>query len=313
MNTLVNKFTISAILVKPFYTGFNDFFYEVNYFIDTNFKNFTEYIKTSTEYIKFCNKKAILDNLYTLYIQGESMSEPFKRFLDVAKENDVDDTLLETPTFERALNNLERLGKDLGETAENWLKRPPAKPSAPTPTYEESAFIKPKKETTLYNVTNRENEVPLVTRASRIFKKASYSVRGFSGAATYKDGENAYSVIAGERVGFNYTNDTPHYDTGVTATYKVSNGKASIEYFAKGSVNSYSVNIFNQDSNFGVTGHYSNVNGFSSTVSVDRNGASGECSYNKATRMYKMELGAYATTGENYSNPFVGVRGRITF
>ena len=37
-----------------------------------------------------------------------------------------------------------------------------------------------------------------MTKASKIFKNASYSVKGLSAAATYKDGDNAYSVIAGE-------------------------------------------------------------------------------------------------------------------
>lgn len=241
------------------------------------------------------------------------MSEPFKQFLDIAQEKDVDEALLNIPAVEKTLTNLERFGKNLGESAEKLFKRPPLKPAGPTPTYQESAFIKPEKETTLYNVTQRENEVPLVTRASRIFKKASYSVRGFSAAATYKDGENAYSFVAGERVGFNYTNDTPHYDTGVTATYKVSNGKMSMEYFSKSSLDSYSISVFNQGSNFGITGHYSNKGGFNTSVSIDRNSASGECSYRRESPVCKMELGAYATTGENYSAPFVGVRGRVTF
>lgn len=241
------------------------------------------------------------------------MPEPFDQFLDIVHENNVDDTLLELPTVEKTLNNLERFGKDLGEAAIKLFKKPPLKPAGPTPDYQESAFVKPKTETTLYNVTTRENEVPVVTKASKIFKNASYSVKGLSAAATYKDGDNAYSVIAGEKVGFNYTNDTPHYDTGVTAAYKVSNGKASVEYFSRTSVNSYSISLFNQNSNFGVTAHYSNHNGFNSAVSVDKNSASGECSYRKEEKIYKLELGAYATTGENYSNPFVGVRGRVTF
>lgn len=241
------------------------------------------------------------------------MPEPFDLFIEYADEKDVDKTLLKLPTVEKTLNNLEKFGKDLGESAIRIFKKPPLKPSGPTPNYQESAFVKPKTETTLYNITSREEELPIVTKASRIVKNASFSVQGLSGAATYKNGDNTYSIIAGERVGLNYTNDTPHYDSGVTATYKVSNGKSSVEYFSRSTINSYSVSLFNQDSNFGVTAHYSNHNGFESTVSIDKNSASGECSYNTEGRMYKMELGAYATTGENYSNPFVGVRGRITF
>lgn len=241
------------------------------------------------------------------------MSEPLKQFWNIAHKNDVDDTLLKLPTVEKTLNNLEKFGKDLGQKAETLIKRSPAKPSGPTPDYKESAFIKPKTETTLYNITNRENEIPLIKQASKFFKKASYSVRGFSAAATYKAGDNAYSIIAGEKVGFNYTDNSKHHDQGITATYNVSNQKTSVEYFSKTSINSYSVSLFNQDANFGVTAHYSNHSGFSSSVSIDKNSASGECSYKKDEKMYKMELGAYATTGENFSNPFIGVRGRIAF
>ncbi len=241
------------------------------------------------------------------------MAEPFKQFWEIAQDNNIEKTLQEAPQIETTLNKLERLGKDIGETALRFFKKEPQKPSGPTPTYQESALLKPHKETTLYNVTNREQEVPTISKASKIFKNASYSVKGFSVAATHKEGKNAYSLIAGEKVGFNYTNDTPYCDRGLSATFKVRNHKSSVEYFSRNPVNSYRVALFNQDTNFGVTGHYSNHKGFSTSVSIDKNSAAGECSYNKNGKMYKMQLGAYATTGENYSNPFIGVRGRITF
>ncbi len=241
------------------------------------------------------------------------MPKPFEQFWDIAQENNVDDKLLSMPVVEKALDNLEDIGVELGETAAKIFKKAPVKPSGPTPDYQESAFIKPKTETTLYNVTTRENELPLVTKASRIFKNASYSVRGFSAAATYKKDDNAYSLIAGERVGFNFTKNAVNHHSGVTATYKVTNGKASLEYSSKNNLSSYNVSLFNQKSNVGVTAHYSNYKGFQSSVSIDKNSASGECSYKKDEKEYKMEVGAYATTGDNYSNPFVGVRGRITF
>ena len=241
------------------------------------------------------------------------MSEPLKAFLDVANEENVDKQLMKLPDVKNTLNKLERLGKDLGETAENLFKRPPLKPSGATPTYQESAFLKPKKETTLYNVTNQEKDIPIITKASKILKKTSYSIRCFSGAATYKQNQNSYSLIFGERVGFEIGKDTKFHDTGVKVTYKVTNQKTSLEYYSKSKINSHRISVFNQGSNIGVTAHYSNHNGLSSAVSIDKDSASAECSYNKQNKMCKMELGAYATSGENYSNPFVGVRGRISF
>ena len=241
------------------------------------------------------------------------MPEPFDRFIEYVDENDVDKTLLKLPTVEKTLDNLEKFGNDFSRLAIKMFKRHPQKPSGPTPDYQESAFINRKPETTLYNVTNRENEVPIITRTAKLIKDTSISVQGLSCAATYKKDENAYSLIAGEKVGINYTKDTPHYDSGITFSHKVGNNKNSIEYFSRSAINTYSVSLFNQDSNFGVTAHYANHNGFNSTVSIDKNSVSGECSYDKENKNCKMQFGAYATSGENYSNPFVGVRGRITF
>lgn len=74
---------------------------------------------------------------------------------------------------------MEDFGNNLGEDVENLFKsssniRPP-KPSVPTPTYQESAFIAPKQETTLYDVTNRKAEVPEVTK-TQIYSKKSVTV-----------------------------------------------------------------------------------------------------------------------------------------
>lgn len=241
------------------------------------------------------------------------MSDPFKKFFDIAKDRNVDDKLLELPSVEKALDKFERIGKDLGESAKDLLRKPPAKPNGPTPTYQESAFVNKKKETTLYNVTNQEDKVPIVTKASKILKDIKYSVRGFSGAATYKNDDKEYSVIAGEYVGLNISKVSTYQDQGVTIKHRLSNGKTSLEYFSQNGAKKYSIALFNQNANFGVTGNYSNSNGFSSSISVDKNSASGECGYSKDKKLCSMEFGAYATTGENYSNPFIGVRGRVTF
>ncbi len=241
------------------------------------------------------------------------MSDPLKRFLDLAQENNVDDKLIESPTIQHALKKCEQIGENLGESAINKIKKTPLKPSSPTPTFQESAFVKPKKETTLYNVTTQENKLPIITKASKLFKKASYSVRGLTGAATHKTNEQSYSLLLGERVGFNITKSASSCKSGFNANYKVSNKKTSLEYFSKNPVNNYSITVFNQESNFGITGHYSNNRGVSASLSIDKNSTSAECSYNKKKQMCNMEFGAYVTSGENYSNPFAGIRGRVTF
>lgn len=241
------------------------------------------------------------------------MSDPLKNFYNFAKDKEVDDKLLELQSIQETIDKFERIGKDLGEKAENILRKPLARPTAPTPTYQESAFINKNKETTLYNVTNQENKVPIVTKASKILRNIKYSVRGFSGAATYKNNEKNYSLIVGEYVGLNITKDTPYCDSGVTIAHKVSNNKTSVKIFSRTPINQYSVALFNQGNNIGVTGKYSDNRGFSASVSVDKNSSAAECSYNKRKKMYNMELGVYATSGEDYSNSFIGIKGRITF
>lgn len=234
------------------------------------------------------------------------MSEPLKRFLDTAHDNNVDDMLLSTPVVENTLDKLENYGKDLEENVKKTFKRPPAKPSGPTPTYEESAFIKPKTETTLYNVTNREKEVPTVTK---FFKKASYSVRGFSLKASYRNDDNKYCLLAGEKTGLSYVKREGFTDTELSAAYNIGNKKTSVEYSVSNSYNTYSISVFNQRNNNGLTASYSNREGFYSAFSIDEHSASVNCGYNKKN----ISLSAYATTGDDYNNPFAGISGRMTF
>lgn len=238
------------------------------------------------------------------------MSDPLKKFLDTAHDNDVDDTLLKSSFVKKNLHKLENFGKDLEEKVKNWGKdkTPPMQPSGPTPTYQESAFVNRSEETTLYNVTNRENAVPVVTRISKVFKKTSYSVRGFNVAATYKNEDERYSLLAGEKVGFKYQKKTGMFNSSVNLEHKVSNHKTSLTYSASSPENTYSVSLYNQNDNNGLTASFSKSNGFNSAFSVDKNSASLNVGYRKDN----VELGAYATTGNNYSNPFVGVTGRIT-
>ena len=247
--------------------------------------------------------------LYTLYIQGEYMPEKLTKFIETALENNIDDKLLKTPIVQKTIDNLENFGKDLGDKAEKILKQPPAKPPIPTPNYQESAFIKPKTETTLYNVTNHEKDIPAVTKCSNIFKNLSYSVRGFTAAAEYKD----YSLYAGEKVGLGWNKTKGSVNTAVKAEYNVNNGKTKIEYSKTNPINSYHISVFKQKDNNGLTAGYTNSNGLSSTLSIDNHSASLSLGYYKNSKRYKIELNAYATTGEKYSEPFTGIKGRITF
>lgn len=241
------------------------------------------------------------------------MSDPLTRFLDAVHDNDVDDVLLETPVVQRAVKNLERYGEDLGENIEQKLKNPPPKPPVPTPDYKESAFVKPKQETTLYNVTNKEKDFPVVTTVSKLFKKASYSVRGLTASASYKQGEDKYSLYAGEKAGLGWSKTQGRANTNLKAEYNVGNGKTNIEYSQSSPFNSYSISVFNQDGNNGLSAGYSNHKGFNSAFSIDEHSASLSCGYNKKYEYCNVELSAYATTGDKYSNPFAGVSGRITF
>ena len=237
------------------------------------------------------------------------MPEPLSRFLETAQDNNVDDALLEAPVVKRTLHNLENFGKDLGESAEKILKRPPVKPAGPTPTYKESAFVKPKSEGTLYNVTNREDKLPIVTKASKFIKDASYGIRGLTASAKYKD----YSLYAGEKVGLGWSKEQGATTSNIKAEYNVGNGKTKIEYSRKNPINSYNISLFNQDGNNGISAGYSNSNGFNSAFSIDQHSASLRCGYDKKYDNCNIELDAYATTGDKYSNPFAGVAGRITF
>ena len=238
------------------------------------------------------------------------MPNPLKRFLDAVHDNNVDDTLVDTPVVRKTLDNLEEYGEDLGKTIEQKIKHAPQKPSGPTPTYAESAFIKPKQETTLYNVTNLEKDVPVITK---FFKKSSYSISGFTASANYKKDDKKYSLYVGEKVGFGLGKTQGHTGTNLKAEYNVNNGKTKIEYSQHNPANSCYVSVFNQNGNNGLNAGYSNNRGLNSAFSVDEHSASLSCGYNKKYKYCKVELNAYATTGDNYSNPFAGVSGRITF
>ena len=225
------------------------------------------------------------------------MPEPLSRFLETAQDNNVDDALLEAPVVKRTLHNLENFGKDLGESAEKILKRPPVKPAGPTPTYKESAFVKPKSEGTLYNVTNREDKLPIVTKASKFIKDASYGIRGLTASAKYKD----YSLYAGEKVGLGWSKEQGATTSNIKAEYNVGNGKTKIEYSRKNPINSYNISLFNQDGNNGISAGYSQkINPKSylrANASLFKSDAAFEVNYNKELKDGShLSVGGYGST-----------------
>ncbi len=242
------------------------------------------------------------------------MPSPLNTFLDIAKENNADDIIMESTFTQTTLHKLETLGKNLGEKVENFIKKEPIKPNGPTPTLEESAFIpKPKNETTLYKVTNRENELPFVEKTSEFFKNLNYKIHGFSVKTSLKNNNNEYSVLTGEKFGFGIESKNGTYKHSLSGHFNVGNEKLTLEYNSETAANSYNISIYHQNKNTGLYAGYSNKKGLNSAFAVDENSASISCSYDKNYKNCKMNVGGYATTGDNYSNPFFGVNGRITF
>lgn len=240
------------------------------------------------------------------------MPKPLERFFKEVHERNVDDAILEADFVQEQISNLEDFGKDLEQKIKDFGKKPVKQVDLP-PTYQESAFIKRGKETTLYNVTNSEKDVPLTEKVSHIFKKTSYSVRSFLVSANYKEENKKYSLYAGEKVGFGFKKQEGSGSSEIKALYNVSNKKSSVEYSSSTPYNSYRVSIYNQNERSGVALSYNNNTGLHTAFSCDNRSASVSVGYKKETEHYSTNLSTYATTGEKYSNPQIGVTGRITF
>lgn len=241
------------------------------------------------------------------------MTEPLKQFFKVVHAKDVDDALMDTPIVQSTLNSLEKVGVDLGEAVENMVKNPPEKPQGVVPTYAESAFVKPKCETTLYNVTNKSAEVPEVKKNSNIFKDLSYNVKGLGISADYKKGSNSVEFFAGEEVGIGVKQRKGGFKEELSAKYNVGNDKTSLNYSYKNPMGSCSISVFNQNGNNGLTAKYGNKNGFNSAFSIDKNSTSISCGYRKSYSDCQAEMIAFVSTDNNYKNPLLGVAGRIAF
>ena len=244
------------------------------------------------------------------------MPTPLEQFLKVADKVDADKTILAETSIKNTVEEIKNFGEDLGKSVEKIFKStpnvPPKKPANPTPTYQESAFLEPKQETTLYDVTNRKAEVPEVTKNSNIFKKISYGFHGFTASANYKNGKDKYRVFAGEKVGIGYEQQEDRSKTTFSALYNVDNHKSSLNYSYSNPRTSYGVSLFNKDGNKGISAQYSADN-LKSGVSADEKSASLNCSYTKKCEDCTLELNTYITTGDNYSNPYGGIGGRVTF
>lgn len=245
------------------------------------------------------------------------MPEPLKQFIDAVDDLKVDKALLKTDMAESAQGTLKDFGQDLGETVQNMFKpkeqKPPLTPSGPTPTYKESV-LEPKKSGSLYEATNTADKLPIVTKDSNVFRNIKYSAKGFGLAATWKNGSNAYSLLGGEKIGLSWFKQQGQNKTNLKATYNVRNQKSEIKYTEDNPAHSLGVSVFNKDGNNGATAYYYNKTSNIDTVfSVDEKSASARVGVNKQYKNCNMNLSAYATTGENYDNPLVGVSGRITF
>lgn len=247
------------------------------------------------------------------------MPDKFSLFIKTLDKTDADKAILLTEEVSSVVDNLENLGKNTIETVENLFKpskevtsHPPLPPKSPVPDYQESAFLKPKDQTTLYTVTTKEAQIPEVTASSNLFKHTSYRIRGLTATANYKSENNTYGLFAGEHVGLGWSKKESSLTTAVSAKYNVSTGRTTLEYKNNNPAGNYSISVFHKGNNNGGTVGYAQGH-FASCVSADKNSASLNCSYNKKNKDYTLELGAYATTGEKYSNPYAGVSARMTF
>ena len=245
------------------------------------------------------------------------MPSPLSKFVKTADEFNVDKTILSTDFVEGTVEKLEGVGKDIGETVINLVKqddkKPPLKPAGVTPTYAESV-LEPKNPTTLYSVTNSHDKLPVVEKKSGIISKLNYHVQGFSVLASVKDKVNQVGVILGEKVGASWIQRKGSTVSELKGTVKVSDGKANITYSENNPCHGYEVSVFKNNENSGVYGAYRNYQkGYNTVFAVDKNSTSVSFGMNKKCKDANLEVNAFATTGEEYKKPLVGVCGRVTF
>lgn len=251
-------------------------------------------------------------------------NDKLEKFIDTLHDVDGDDQIMKELNVKGLLKEG---GKFISNTVHDWTHndeivpekhtpKPPATPSVPTPTYQESAFLSRGHETSLYNVTNREDKLPEVTTKSNIFSHVKYRFKGLNASAELRDDGNHYTVFAGKRIGVGKTMQTGQVRSELKAFYKVSMhhaGTSTVEYSVDTPSSWQRVSIYNNDSASGASYNYSNKRGFTSAFSADTESASVRIGYDGKYQGTNIEAEAYFTTGKDYSSPYFGVSGRISF
>ena len=239
------------------------------------------------------------------------MSEPLKQFIRALDNTDAAKHLLEET--ELADNTLETL-KSAGEAVIEWVKpyeESKIKQTSLIPDHKESV-IEPKKSTTLYEITNTHDKLPEISKNSTFFSSLKYHFKGFGVAATIKKGNNAYSLIGGEKFGLDYSKKEGSVRKNFQATFNVINNKSELKYTEKSKQYSFRGSIYNKDGINGATVSYrDNPSGIISAFSIDQNSVSFKVGFEKETPKHNIEMNAFITAGKKYE-PLIGICGRIT-
>lgn len=236
-----------------------------------------------------------------------------EEFIDVLHDVDGDDQILKAV---KAKELLREGGDFLSNTLHDLTHdhKSPPKPSVPTPDYQESAFLSDKHETSLYQVTNREEKLPEVTKNSHLLKNIKYRIKGLNLSAEMKNINLTF--FAGKRNGIGKTFQEGSIKSEVKAYYKVrknGNGTIRAEYNINSPSSYQGVSIYRDNYSTGVQYNFSNKRGLVSAFSADTESSSAKIGFEGKYQNANIEAEAYFTTGENYSNPYFGVSGRISF
>ena len=274
--------------------------------------------------MNFCNKKAIIYQIYTLYIQGESMSDGLNLFKTIINDNKkliLDEAAEE---YQSEIKRVVEIGENAWEAVHDFLssKKPsqenqeqlalPERNQGLPLTYTESAFPEKQSAGTLEMVTRKE--MPEATANSGIFRNISYGVSGFSARAVYKDKvqNQSYSLYLGEKAGIGYEKrEGCHNDFvyGAKADYNLFSGRASLCGYYRTPNEAVGGSIFYKHGNYGVSTEYSNHSGFEAKFAIDKTGASLNAAYNHQFDDFRLNVGAFGSTEQKVA----GVTARLTF
>lgn len=241
-------------------------------------------------------------------------NDKIEKFIDTLHDVDGDDKIMDALNVKGLLKEGGRFISNTVHDLTHKEETAPPKPSGLTPTYQESAFLNKGHETSLYNVTNREDKVPEVTKNSHFFKSVKYRVKGLNLSAELR--ESHFTLFAGKRNGIGKTFQQGSVKSELKAFYKVSMshaGTSALEYTVDAPLSRHKASIYNNDSAAGVSYNYSNKRGFNSAFSVDTESAAARIGFEGRCQGANVEAEAYFTTGQDYSNPYFGVSGRVSF